>query len=120
MIVKQMHMMRVEAESIKKSKKRTPLAKEIERYREEIIRDILGNSKKIIQQQLNVASLTVGRDEKNNDTVMKATNSLLDRAFGKAKESIDFTGNVQFSLKELAKKRLEVENEDVTPLEDMI
>lgn len=118
MIVKKMHELRVQQHAYKK--KKTPLAKEIEKYREEMIRDIVGNAKAIIQRQLEVASLPVGPDEKNNDVVMKATNSLLDRAFGKPKESIDFTGNVEFSLKNLAKQRLELENKDVTPLEDMI
>jgi hypothetical protein len=107
--------------SLKRNKKTsTPLAKEIELRREEIIRGILGNSKDIVNQQLAVASLPVTPNGEDNDTVMKATNSLLDRVFGKAKESIDFGGSVTFSLKALAQERLKVANQDVTPLEDMI
>lgn len=120
MQVKQMHLMRIKAEQAKKSlkKKKTPLAKEIEIRREEIIRGIVGEAVNIVNKQLEVASLPVTEDGKNNDTVLKATNSLLDRAFGKPKESIDFTGNVQFSLKDLAQKRLEMEAIDITPLEN--
>jgi len=125
MLVKQMHMMRIKEEEAKRALRRnkktsTPLAKEIEIMREEMIRGILGNTPQIINQQLAVAQLNVSDTGENNDTVMKATNSLLDRVFGKAKESIDFTGNVQFSLKALAQERLKVANQDVTPLEDMI
>ncbi len=125
MLVKQMHMMRIKEQEAKRSLRRnkktsTPLAKEIEIRREEMIRGILENTPSIINKQLEVASLSVTEDGRNNDTVLKASNSLLDRVFGKPKESIDFTGNVQFSLKALAQKRLEVENTDITPLEDMI
>ena len=124
--VKQMHMMRIKEAEAKRSLRRgkkpalTPLAKEIEMMREEMIRGIIGNTPQIINQQLKVASLNVQEEGKDNDTVMKATNSLLDRVFGKAKESIDFTGNVQFSLKALAQERLKVASVEVTPLEDMI
>lgn len=124
MQVKQMHMMRIkEAEarrSLKRNKKTsTPLAKEIEIRRENIIRGIIGNSHHIVNKQFEVASLPVTDEGKNNDVVLKATTALLDRAFGKPKESIDFTGNVQFSLKDLAKKRLEVEAQDV-PYEELL
>ncbi len=121
MTPKQMHMMRMGFKP-KGIRKGTPLAKEIELRREEMIKGILGNSAKIIEQQMRVASLPVAPDGPDNDTVLKASNALLDRAFGKPKESIDFTGNVQFSLKELAAKRkmLTVESQDITPLEDML
>ena len=118
-------MMRIkEAEArriYKKNKKvSTPLAKEIELRREEMIRGIMENTPNIINKQLEVASLCVREGGDDNDTVMKATNSLLDRVFGKPKESIDFSGAVQFSLKALAQERLKVANQDVTPLENMI
>jgi len=125
MLVKQMHMLRIkEAEArriYKKNKKvSTPLAKEIELRREEMIRGILQNTPNIINQQLKVAELHVDELSSNNAEVMKATNSLLDRVFGKPKESLDLTGNVQFSLKALAQERLKVANQDVTPLENLI
>jgi len=122
--IKQMHIMRIKTEEakrqLKKKTKLTPLAKEIEIRREEIIRGIIGNSVDLVNKQLEVASLPVRAGGKDNDTVLKASNSLLDRAFGKAKESIDLSGNVQFSLKDLAQQRLQVANEEVIPLEDMI
>ena len=122
--IKQMHIMRIKAEDAKKQlkikTKLTPLAKEIELRREEIIRGIIGESVNLINKQMEVASLPVRPDGKDNDTILKASNALLDRAFGKAKESIDFTGNVQFSLKDLAQQRLSIVNEEVIPLEDMI
>lgn len=124
--IKQMHIMRIEAEEAKRllGKKRkaplTPLAKEIEMRRESIIRGILGQSVNLINKQLEVASLSVIEDGKDNDTVLKATNSLLDRVFGKAKESVELSGNVQFSLKALAQERLKIPNYEVTPLEDLI
>lgn len=107
-----MHMLRVYGVSPKGVRKTSPLAKEIELRREEMIRGILGNTAQLVNQQLKTAQLD---PEENGDIVMKATNSLLDRAFGKAKESIDFTGNIQFSLKDLAKKAdmLEAENEEI-------
>ena len=100
------------AKKIKKENM-SPLAKEIETRRENLIRGILENSVGLVNKQMEVASLPVTPYGKDNDTVLKATNSLLDRAFGKAKESIDFTGNVQFSLIDLAKKAdlLEIEAE---------
>lgn len=118
MRVKDMHMMRIRARSVSRSKAKTPLAKEIELRREDIIRGIVENATRIVARQLEVASLPVGPDEKNNDVVLKATNSLLDRAFGKPKESIDFTGSVQFSLRELSKQaddmeKLKIESEDI-------
>lgn len=120
-----MHMMRIKEEEArrlarKNKKVSTPLAKEIELRREEMIRGILANTPNLINRQLEVASLPVTPDGPDNDTVFKASNSLLDRVFGKAKESIDFSGNVQFSLKALAQERLKVANKDVTPLEDLI
>jgi hypothetical protein len=125
MLVKQMHLMRIkEAEakrSLARSRKKTaltPLAKEIELRREEMIRGILQNTPNIINKQLEVAALTVSETGDNNDTIMKATNSLLDRVFGKPKETVDLQGNVQFSLKALAQERLKVENKDVTSLEE--
>lgn len=125
MLVKQMHMMRIKEAEAKRSLRRnkktsTPLAKEIELRREEMIRGILENTPHIVNQQLKVAELTVSDNGENNDTVMKATNSLLDRVFGKPKETVDLQGNVQFSLKALAQQRLNLPNKDVTPLEDMI
>lgn len=39
----------------------------------------------------------------------KAANALLDRAFGKAKESIDISGEVKFSLKGLSDRRKAIE-----------
>lgn len=124
--IKQMHIMRIEAEEAKKSlakKKKTPLtpiAKEIEMRKEEIIRGLLGQSFNLINKQLEVASLTVQDGGDDNDTVLKASNSLLDRVFGKAKESVELSGTVQFSLKALAQERLKVNAKDVTPLEDMV
>jgi hypothetical protein len=121
MKVSDMHKMRVQAKQASRHlSKKTPLAKEIERYRDSMIREVLANVPHIIQQQLSIAQLTVSDDGENNDTVLKATNSLLDRTFGKPKESIDFTGNVQFSLKDLAQKRSEIIDVEVTPLEELI
>lgn len=125
MQVKQMHMMRIKEEEAKRALRRnkrtsTPLAKEIELRREEMIRGILNNTPALVNQQLSVASLDVSDNGDNNDTVMKATNSLLDRVFGKPKETVDLQGNVQFSLKALAQERLKVSNQDITPLEEMI
>jgi hypothetical protein len=123
--VKAMHIMRIKEEEAKRNLKKnkkysTPLAKEIEMRRENFIRGVLEQTTGIVNQQLAVASLPVTSGGDDNDTVMKATNSLLDRVFGKSKETIDFTGNVQFSLKALAQERLKVANNNVTPLEDMI
>ena len=119
--VSDMHKMRVQAKQASRQiSKKTPLAKEIERYRDQMIREVLANVPHLIQQQLAVAQLTVDDEGKNNDTILKATNSLLDRTFGKPKESIDFTGNVQFSLKDLAQKRSEIIDVEVTPLEELI
>lgn len=123
--VKQLHIMRIKEEQArhdlrKKKKALTPLAKEIELRRESFIRGILENATEIVNKQLEVASLPVIENGKDNDTVLKATNSLLDRVFGKPKESIELAANVQFSLKALAQERLKVANQDVTPLEDMI
>ncbi len=101
-------------------RKGTPLAKEIEKRREDIIRGIVGQSVNIVNRQLEIASLPVTPGGDDNDTVLKATTALLDRAFGKPKESIDFTGNVEFSLKSLATKRLQLKDETPIPLEDMI
>lgn len=117
-----MHKMRTTGVMPVGIRKGTPLAKEIEIRREEMIRKVLNNTERLITQQLEVATLPVTPDGPDNDTVLKASNSLLDRAYGKPKESIDFTGSVQFSLKDLAQKReaLEVEATDITPLEDMI
>jgi hypothetical protein len=105
---------------VSKKRKLTPLAREVELRREEIIRDILGNSRILIDKQFAIADLPVAPNSKDNDTVLKASNSLLDRAFGKPKESIDFSGSVQFSLKTLAEERLKVPCTDVTSLEDMV
>lgn len=46
----------------------------------------------------------------------KAGNALLDRAFGKANESVKHTGEVVFSLRGLAntRKNLDVDNDDIT------
>lgn len=123
--IKQMHLMRIKEEQVKKSlkklqKAKTPLAKEIELRREDFIRGILENTTGIVNKQLEVASLPVLPGGKDNDTVIKATNSLLDRVFGKPKETVDFNGNVQFSLKQLAQERLKVKATDVTSLEDMV
>lgn len=122
--VKQMHMMRIKAQEARRISNRnkkpsTPLSKEIEIRREEMIRGILGNTPHIINKQLEVASLPVRENGEDNDTVMKATNSLLDRVFGKPKESLDLTGNVQFSLRALAQKSdvLKLDKEDIEILE---
>ena len=125
MLVKTMHMMRIKEAEAKRALRRnkkvsTPLAKEIEMRREEMIRGILENTPNIVNQQLKVAELHVDELSSNNAEVMKATNSLLDRVFGKPKETVDLQGNVQFSLKALAQERLKVANQDVTPLENMI
>ena len=125
MQVKQMHIMRIKEEEARRLSKKnkkisTPLAKEIEIRREEMIRGILENTKNLINKQLEVASLPVQPEGRDNDVVLKSSNSLLDRVFGKPKESIDFTGNVQFSLKALAEERLKVASEDVTPLDELI
>lgn len=124
MKISDMHKMRVQAKQASRHlSKKTPLAKEIERYRDQMVREVLANVPSLIKQQLAVAQLTVDDEGKNNDTVLKATNSLLDRTFGKPKESIDFTGSVQFSLKDLAQKRSALDDDnviDVTPLEELI
>jgi len=111
-----MHMMRIkEAEakrSLARSRKKTaltPLAKEIELRREEMIRGILQNTPAIVNKQLEVASLPVTPDGPDNTDILKASNSLLDRVFGKPKESIDLTGAVQFSLRALSKQADEIE-----------
>lgn len=123
MLVKQMHMMRIKEAEAKRALKRnkktsTPLAKEIELRREDMIRGILQNTPHIVNKQLEVASLGVREGGDNNEIVMKATNSLLDRVFGKPKETIDLAGNVQFSLKALAAERLKLPNKDVIDLEE--
>ena len=123
MLVKTMHLMRIKADEarrlIRKNKKpSTPLAKEIELRREEMIRGILGNTPNLINQQLSVAALPVRENGEDNTEILKASNSLLDRVFGKPKESIDLQGNVQFSLKALALERLKLPNKDVTDLND--
>ena len=125
MQVKAMHIMRIkeeQARSLSKKKKpySTPLAKEIELRREEFIRGVLQHTTGIVNKQLEIASLPVSPDGPDNDTILKASNSLLDRVFGKPKESIDFGGSVTFSLKALAQERLKIANQEVTPLEDMI
>jgi len=96
------------AKKIKKENM-SPLAKEIETRRENLIRGILENSVGLVNKQMEVASLPVTPYGKDNDTVLKATNSLLDRAFGKAKESIDLNTTVKFSLRELSKQADEME-----------
>ena len=120
-----MHMMRIKEAEAKRAlcrnkKVSTPLAKEIEMRREEMIRGILQNTPAIVNKQLEVASLPVTPGGDDNAEVLKASNSLLDRVFGKPKETVDLQGNVQFSLKALAQERLKVANQDVTPLENMI
>ena len=127
MKVKEMHLMRLKKkeaiQSIKRYKGKkslTPLAKEIEKQKDDMIRGILDNTPNLVNQQFKVANLDVEEGGKDNDTVMKATNALLDRVFGKPKETVDLNGSVEFSLKALAQERLKVANEDVTPLEDMI
>src|ERR1035437_2679103 len=48
-----------------------------------------------------------------------ALDSLLNRAFGKPKESLDVSGEVKFSLKDLARRRLQMNEQkviDVVPL----
>lgn len=47
----------------------------------------------------------------------KAANALLDRAYGKAKETIDLSGEVKFSLTALAqeRERIKMGNVDITP-----
>lgn len=115
-----MHKMRLQAKQANRQiSKKSPLAREIEIYRDKMIREVLQHVPQLIQQQLNVAQLQVSDDGANNDTVLKATNSLLDRTFGKAKESIDLSGDVKFSLRALSEKAdmLEVENE-VLPTEN--
>ncbi len=114
MKVKDMHKMRMQAAQYKKNPRRalTPLAKEIEIRREAIIRGILGNTKTIVERQLEIASLPVSEEGKANDVVLKATNSLLDRVFGKPKESIDLTGQVNFSLRALSKRADELEEDE--------
>lgn len=122
MQVKQMHLMRVREQQLKnayKKKHSTPLAKEIERRREEIIHGIIGNAPEIVSQQMRIADMDVIPGGKDNEVILRASNSLLDRAFGKPKESIDFTGNVEFSLKALAQKRKEVPNQ-LVPLEELV
>ena len=42
----------------------------------------------------------------------RAGNALFDRAYGKAKETVDLNGNVVFSLKGLAEKRAQLEQEE--------
>jgi hypothetical protein len=118
-------MMRIKEEEARRALRRnkktsTPLAKEIEIRREQMIQGILGHSIGLVNKQLEVASLPVTPGGDDNGEVLKASNDLLNRVFGKPKESIDFSGNVQFSLKALAQERLKVSNTDVTPLEDMI
>lgn len=111
-----MHMMRIkEAEakrSLARSRKKkdlTPLAREIEMRKEEMIRGILENTPNIVNKQLEVASLPVTPGGDDNAEVMKATNSLLDRVFGKPKETVDLGVAVTFSLKTLAQKADEME-----------
>lgn len=116
-----MHLMRIKAQQYKKHPtQRTPLAKEIELRREEIIQGIIGNAVEIVNRQLEVASLPVSEDGKNNDTILKATNSLLDRAFGKPKESIDFTGQVQFSLRALSRQADDIEKQELLESDDVV
>lgn len=128
MRVKDMHMMRLKEEAAKKALlsknkkliKQTPLAKEIEIRRENFIRGILANTERIVNQQLALAELPVSEKSRHNETVLRSTTALLDRAFGKPKESIDFTGNVQFSLENLARERDTLVDVEVIPLENML
>ena len=120
---KELHIMKIKEEmlriDLKRKRPRTPLGREIEKRQEQMVRGILDNSIGIINKQLEIASLPVLPGGKDNDVIIKATNSLLDRTFGKPKESVEFAGTVQFSLKALAQERLNAPSV-VTPLEDMI
>lgn len=113
-----MHKMRTTGVMPTGIRKGTPLAKEIETRRELMIRKVLGNTEKLIDQQISVASLPVSPDGPDNDTVLKATNSLLDRTFGKAKESIDLSGDVKFSLRALSKMADDDDSQPVTEDDD--
>lgn len=118
MKVETMHKMRLQAQQANRQlSKKSPLAREIEIYRDKMIREVLQNVPQLIKQQLAIANLPVSPDGPDNDTILKSTNSLLDRTFGKAKESIDMSGDVKFSLRALSEKSdvLEIEN---TPIDD--
>lgn len=118
MTPKQMHELRIGYKP-KGVRKGTPLAKEIEIRREEMIKSILGNTHHILSKQMEVASLPVTPEGKDNDTVLKASTALLDRVYGKPKESIDLSGNVQFSLKALAAQaeKMDIIKEDIKLIE---
>jgi len=123
MKVSDMHRMRLQAQQANRQlSKKSPLAREIEKYRDDMIREVLKNVPHLISQQLQVAQLPVIPEGKDNDTILKATNSLLDRTFGKAKESIDMSGDIKFSLRALSEKAdmLEVENETINEEEEFV
>lgn len=116
-----MHEMRMMEKKAKRhnSKSKTPLNKEIEIRREAFLREIMGSIPDIVRQQIAIASLPVESGGKDNDVIMKASNSLMDRVFGKAKESIDLNANVAFSLRNLS--RLAEEEDDAPePIEAVI
>ena len=109
MLVSQMHKMRLEEERARKYNrgavaKKTPLNKEIELRREAYMREILGAIPQIVKQQVALLNLEVSEDSKNNDIVYKASNSLLDRVFGKPNQTIDLNADVTFSLRQLSQK----------------
>lgn len=127
MKVEQLHKMRLKEQAARRAlarnknkKLETPLSKEIEQRKEEIIRGLLDLSPQLVNQQLALASLPVTPESQDNNIILKSSGSLLDRVFGKAKETVDFSGNVQFSLRALAQERLKIGNEDITPIEDLI
>lgn len=114
MTPKQMYKLRLEKDvakqRIKKRPLTIPLQKEIQMRREEMIREVLDETKNVVKQQIRLANLTVSEDSKNNDTVLKSTNSLLDRVFGAPIKSIDLQGDVNFSLRSLSKEADKFDN----------
>lgn len=119
MTPKEMHMMRLQAKAVTKTKKlRTPIQREIEIRREKMIRDVLKDVPEMVKQQVKISKLTVSDEGKNNDVVLKASNSLLDRVFGQPIKSVDFRGKVEFSLRDLSKKADEMEG-DIIELKEI-
>lgn len=112
-------MMRLQAKAVTKTKKlRTPIQREIEIRREKMIRDVLKDVPEMVKQQVKISKLTVSDEGKNNDVVLKASNSLLDRVFGQPIKSVDFRGKVEFSLRDLSKKADEMEG-DIIELKEI-
>lgn len=91
MKVSDMHKLRVQQKLARhdKNKLSSPLSREIQIVKEKMIREVLDDMPRIIKQQIKIAMLDVSEDGKNNDTVLKATETLINRAFGATRSPDD-------------------------------